>query len=120
MSNLKMTKNLKLTMMGLAIAIAALLALPMATNQAHAAAPPENRDFFGTVDSVDVDIIRVSLADESIVDVTVTPETTIRLPLKEDAKLTDLFIGDTVAVSMTDDLSTASKIFVIPGKWLET
>lgn len=116
MSNLKMTKNLKLTMMGLAIAIAALLALPMATNQAHAAAPPENRDFFGTVDSVDVDIIHVSLADESIVDVTVTPETTIRLPLKEDAKLTDLFIGDTVAVSMTDDLSTASKIFVIPGK----
>ena len=116
MSNQKMTKNLKLTLMGLAIAIAALLALPMATNQAHAAAPPENRDFFGTVDSVDVDIIHVSLADESIVDVTVTPETTIRLPLKEDAQLTDLFVGDTVAVSMTDDLSIASKIFVIPGK----
>ena len=112
----KMTKNLKLTMMGLAIAVATLLALPMATNQAHAAAPPEKRDFFGIVDSVDVDIIHVSLADASIVDVRVTPDTTIRLPLKENAQLTDLFEGDTVAVSMTDDLSSASKIFVIPGK----
>jgi len=116
MSKQKMTKNLKLTLMGLAIAMATLLALPMATNQAHAAAPPENRDFFGTVDSVDVDIIHVSLADETIVDVRVTADTTIRLPLKKDAQLTDLFVGDTVAVSMTDDLSSATKIFVIPGK----
>jgi Cu/Ag efflux protein CusF len=116
MSKHKMPRNLKLSMMGLAIAVATLLALPIATNQAHAAAPPEKRDFFGTLDSVDVDIIHVSLADEFIVDVRVTPDTTIRLPLKEDAQLTDLFEGDTVAVSMTDDLSSASKIFVIPGK----
>ncbi|MDA1226789.1 MAG: DUF5666 domain-containing protein [Chloroflexi bacterium] len=111
-----MTKNLKLVLMGLAIVAATLLALPMATDQAYAAAPSEKRDFFGTVVDVALDVIHVSLTDGMIVDVTVTEETVIRLPLKEDAQLTDLFEGDTVAVSLTDDLTYASKIFVIPGK----
>lgn len=112
----KMAKSLRLALMGVALAAATLLALPMAANQAYAAAPPEKRDFFGTVVSVEADLIQVSLADGAIVDVIVTEETTIRLPLKEDAQLTDLFEGDTLAVSMTDDLASASKIFVIPGK----
>ena len=116
MSKQKMAINLRLALMGLAIAAATLLALPMAANQAYAAAPPDKRDFFGTVFAVEANVIQVTVADGTIVDVTITEDTVIRLPLKEDAQLTDLFDGDTVAVSLNDDLSSASKIFVIPGK----
>lgn len=63
------------------------------------AAPPEKRDFFGTVVSVGENLLEVA-TDDGFVKTPVSEETVIRVPLKREAGLTDLIEGDVLAVSL--------------------
>ena len=103
---------------GLGLLIAAAVALTV-TAGTVSAAPPTERDYFGTVVSVGVDVLVIDV-DGAIVDIPTNEDTEVRLPLKVDASLTDLVEGDTVAVSLDeeDGLLIADKIFLIPGKTL--
>ena len=100
-------------MMSPVLAAASALILAFMASGAMAA-PPEKRDFFGIVVSVGENLLEVA-TDDRFVKTPVIEETVIRLPLKQDAALTDLIEGDVVAVSLSDDL-VAEKIFVIPRK----
>ena len=78
---------------------------------------PASKDFFGTVVTVGEDFLLVG-TDSGTVKVPVTEETSIRLPRKSDANITDLAEGDVVAVSLSDADGgpAADQIFLIPDK----
>ena len=77
----------------------------------------EARDFFGTVIAVGETSLTVETRDGDV-ELEVTQDTRIRLPLVPRALLTDLAEGDVVAVSLEDkdDQRLADKIFLVPGK----
>jgi hypothetical protein len=78
---------------------------------------PDDRDFFGTVVSVADSLLLVATEDATVT-VVITPDTRVRLPLKREAKITDLVQGDRVAVSLTDrnGRRVADKVFLVPDK----
>ena len=78
---------------------------------------PELRDFFGTVLSVQPDFL-VLKTKAGTVEVSITGDTKVRLPLIEDASVTDLAEGDLVAVSLDeeDGTLTGAKIHLVPDK----
>ena len=78
---------------------------------------PQEKDFFGTVVSAGGGVLVIT-TDEGIKEVTTSESTKVRLPLKRNAKLTDLAEGDLVAVSLDeeDGVLVADKVFLIPGK----
>ena len=82
-----------------------------------AAEPPTEEDYFGTVVSVGNNLLVIT-AEGTTIEIPTTVDTTVRLPLKRDADLSDLFPGDRVAVSLedVDGILVAEKVFVIPGK----
>ena len=82
-----------------------------------AAQQPELRDFFGTVVSVQPDLL-VLKTKAGTVEVSITGDTKVRLPLVEDASVTDLAEGDLVAVSLNeeDGTLTGAKIHLVPDK----
>jgi hypothetical protein len=81
------------------------------------ASVPPSMDFFGTVVSIGEDFLLVS-TDSGTMEVPVTEDTSIRLPRKSDADITDLAEGDLVAVSLSeaDGDPAAGQIFLIPDK----
>ncbi len=97
------------------LAAIALVAVRIPT--AGAEAPPTERDFFGTVVAVGETSIIVRTEDGDL-EVTVTEATRVRLPLKRDAGLADLIVGDLLALSLeeVDGELVADKVFLIPGK----
>ena len=103
--------GIKPIVLGLLVILTVALAAMFTSASVSAASP---RDFFGVVvfvggDSVDVEV------DGETIEIPVSEHTVIRLALKRDASLEDLFAGDSVAVSLDED-GLAEKIFVIPGK----
>ena len=78
---------------------------------------PQERDFFGTVVSAGGGVLVIT-TDEGIKEIPTSEDTKVRLPLKRNAKLTDLVEGDLVAVSLDeeDGVLVADKVFLIPGK----
>lgn len=101
----------------IAVVIVLVLLLFVSSQQMlHASGPVSERDFFGTVVSVGLDSVDVRTSDDAIVKVSISDESNIRLSSKRQSSINDLFQGDSVAVSMTDDLLSAAQLFVIPGK----
>lgn len=90
----------------------ALVAAPAAFADTH-----EPRDLFGTIVSTG-ETSFIVLTDDGEVEVLVSDETEVRLPSNDDGELTDLMVGDVVAVSVEDEegVLTADKVHVIPGK----
>ena len=79
------------------LVIAAAVVVMATLTAAHVAGQaPQERDFFGTVLSVQDGLLVVS-TDDGIVEVPTTEETRVRLPLKRDASTADLAEGDRVA-----------------------
>ncbi len=79
--------------------------------------PPLERDFFGTVVSVEDGFILVR-TDEGIVEVPVSDATRVQSRVDPEGGLADLAAGDSIALSLTDDDTglVADQILVIPGK----
>ena len=78
---------------------------------------PVAQDFFGTVLEAQEGSLVVSTQSGEIV-IVVTDETQFRIPQNPDALVTDLVLGDLVAVSLkeVDGELVADKILLIPGK----
>ena len=102
----------KSLVISLAIVVVATLTASHVAGQA-----PQERDFFGTILSVQDGLLVVS-TDDGIVEVPTTDETRVRLPLKRDASPADLAEGDRVALSLSEKngVLVADVIFLIPGK----
>ena len=98
-------------------ALATLVVGGVLTSASVAAEPPREEDYFGTVISVEPDVLVIS-AEGTILEIPITEDTEVRLPLKRDASLSDLSKGDLVAISLEelDGVLVAEKIFLIPSK----
>ncbi|MCH7625678.1 MAG: hypothetical protein IIC83_07115 [Chloroflexi bacterium] len=103
--------GIKPIVLGLSIALTVALAALFTSASVSAESP---KDFFGIIVSVGEDSLEIEVDGETR-EISVTDDTVIRLALKRDASLDDLFAGDSVAVSLDED-DVAEKIFVIPGK----
>ncbi|MSQ17174.1 MAG: hypothetical protein EXR54_06345 [Dehalococcoidia bacterium] len=99
------------------VLLLALTAATLATVAPASAQSAESKDFFGTVVLVS-DRLLVVATEHASVGVIITPNTKVRLPLKQEALLTDLVPGDRVAVSLTDENGhlVADKVFLVPDK----
>ncbi|MCH8061675.1 MAG: hypothetical protein IH861_04150 [Chloroflexi bacterium] len=111
MRTIRKIPGIKPIVLGLSVALTVALAALFTSASVSAASP---RDFFGIIVSVGEDSIEVEVDGEIRV-IPVSDDTVIRLALKRDASLEDLFAGDAVAVSLDKD-GAAGKVFVIPGK----
>ncbi len=101
---------------GLAAFLALLAGVLVGLAPVYAQAPEQSRDFFGVVLSIENDVLLVA-AEDDVIEVSVDPKTSIWLPLKADAAITDLAEGDQIAVSLgADGTAVADKIFLIPTK----
>ena len=99
-------------------AIAVLLSVPGLTSAVLAADhPPLERDFFGTVVSVEDGFVLVQ-TDEGVVEVPVSDSTHVRSRVNPEGNVADLVAGDSIALSLTDGTAglVADRILVIPGK----
>ena len=85
MSNTSGTRFVRTTLV-LSVAIALMAAFAIAGVSAQAS---DERDFFGTVISVDGEVLVISTKD-GVEEILTTEDTKVRLPLKRDAVLADL------------------------------
>ena len=101
----------------LSILIFAIFLMTATAATAFAAAPPPERDLFGTVVSVGEDSLILDTEDGAV-EVPVTDDPKIRFPRKKNATLADLVEGDRLAISLEeeDGLLIADKIALIPEK----
>ena len=98
-------------------ALALAAAVTLALLSSASAQTFTERDFFGTVVSVDETSLVVA-TDDGDVEVLVTDETEVKIPSQDDATISDLLPGDVVAISLEEEggLLVADKIHLIPGK----
>ena len=102
-------------------------AVDQADNESgHSNLVPPDLDFFGTISRVEPSPpdggLLVINTSRGVVEVPVTSETTIWLPYKSDASITDFVRGDKVAVTLAESVTESStrmvvdKVFLIPSR----
>ena len=106
------TFPMKLSLLAAVAAMAFLITIgPVAAQSAP------QQDFFGVLISSGEDALVIRTGGQDV-EVPVTQDTLIRLPRTAEADLTNLEVGDSLAISReeVDGRLVADKIFLIPGK----
>ncbi|MCH7622057.1 MAG: hypothetical protein IH870_09180, partial [Chloroflexi bacterium] len=98
------------------LAAVAAMAVLMTTASVAAQSAPQ-QDFFGVLISIGEDALVIRTGGQDV-EVPITQDTLIRLPRTPKADLTNLEVGDVLAISReeVDGRLVTDKIFLIPGK----
>lgn len=95
-----------------------LFITPVSAMSQNGATDCVKENYKGTITFIDATSIELKQKGDTLITISLSPETVVKIPTKHDATLTDLKVGMKVTVKAlrVDDVLTAKKINLIPGK----
>ncbi len=111
-------KHNKLMVLLSMLAVIFMLTTPVLAASHDAAAQGMKENYKGTITFIDATSIELKQKGDVLISIPLSTETVVKIPTKSDATLADLKAGLKVTVKAlrVDDVLTAKKIVLIPGK----
>ena len=100
------------------LAVLFMLTTPVLASSQNGATAGVKENYKGTITFIDATSIEIKQKGDTLVTISLSAETVVKIPTKHDATLTDLKAGMKVTIKAlrVDDVLTAKKIILIPGK----